>query len=1089
MKITSLKGLTKEQERIYQGLLQIGDLLASFYIDAILILREQCMLQTKVNLVAHCAREIDGGLREIFAPDKEKLSMEATLSGKNKGHYASILVALGNSNTIIADEWIDVGKQFHGLAHRHQSWLKPKHVSEVSELWARYEKILSILTGSVYAIKDRIDQLTKIDIPTPDIIGALRNLNKGRQNEFQFFKNLDKPDWLKPLNEAGAFDIDNHEPVYDQEGRQVLIDWLPLRYLANIAEIATMRKEKLIIEIIDTLKKRVIAGDLFIDDYCVYMIYKTLGGLPNYVFGQSDIDLLNTYYDYAPYGQFPLHESFLLDTLVDRYVNKGEKEGLMTLLVFCFGFRNKEVKIVGFEDHGFFAQNKVSSNLNSATHHHVIDGLFKQIIEITGPELLYKLTSVITELAKVQSYELNSIPSVEVSGQTEMYMHDWVANIIQFVRNGAELLQKEELISFVHHLLYQEPDILRRLAVHLIRLNYGDAGYLLWDWIAAIRLQGYFNIHELYLLIQKISPSLSLDGLKKLVEWIEQMQYESPHYKLEELERFKTHRIRTYLSAFKSGEPAQSKYLKERDEHYLKFDAWPLEHPEFDTYSTSSIGYDIPIRTVELESMTVPEQVEYMASLKQKDDFDTSTRGLALLLNNAIIGNPAKYEAELPEILKLRDIYLEQVISSFGWVVKNGTLSGWYNLVSKIEQRLLNDADAQDELKDYEQTLAAFAELLIQLADLFETYKFSLTDLDYLINLSSKLLLVEFPDELTEIPKQDYITQRLNSLWGKAFDAMIAFNRIWANHSDNHSSEKINKAIYNFLEPKLNKPECTAPGFFVNVGWHFPYLLSVAPEWCAKNSALLFPEKDEYRMGLVIDNLLSPYQQVYKNVLVYLNDQHLNSFLVNRKYNDESGFNRVCRYALTELNYLDGKAIEKDGTLINLILANGNADQYKSLITVTLQNKDGNEPAMITLWEYIQNKVRGFEKEYESILSYIGGLVLVSGISPQTLDLLDRSLQYLQNEPVTYQLTGLLFRKFELAPVRIGEMILKIWNQTKLRVMVTEDLSGFIEKLYAQGFKSLADELCIFVAAQGNYELKIVYDKYQVKDLPPLTEV
>ncbi|MGZ3821562.1 MAG: hypothetical protein ACXVB6_13275, partial [Mucilaginibacter sp.] len=86
MKITSLKGLTAEQERIYQGLLQIGELIASFYLDAILIIREECMLQTKVNLVAHCAREIDGALRGIFAPDKEKLSMAATLSGKDKGH-------------------------------------------------------------------------------------------------------------------------------------------------------------------------------------------------------------------------------------------------------------------------------------------------------------------------------------------------------------------------------------------------------------------------------------------------------------------------------------------------------------------------------------------------------------------------------------------------------------------------------------------------------------------------------------------------------------------------------------------------------------------------------------------------------------------------------------------------------------------------------------------------------------------------------------------------------------------------------------------------------------------------------------------
>jgi len=66
MKITALKGLTNEQERIYKGLLQVGELMGAFYLDAVMILREECMLQTKVNIVAHCAREIDSGLRALF---------------------------------------------------------------------------------------------------------------------------------------------------------------------------------------------------------------------------------------------------------------------------------------------------------------------------------------------------------------------------------------------------------------------------------------------------------------------------------------------------------------------------------------------------------------------------------------------------------------------------------------------------------------------------------------------------------------------------------------------------------------------------------------------------------------------------------------------------------------------------------------------------------------------------------------------------------------------------------------------------------------------------------------------------------------
>ncbi|WEA01701.1 hypothetical protein [Mucilaginibacter sp. SJ] len=1086
MRITSIKGLTQEQERIYDGLLQIGELLAAFYIDAVLIAREQCFLQTKVNLIAHCAREIDGGLREIFVPDREKLTVEATLPGKNKGHYASILVALGNNNTAIADEWLDVAKRFHGLAHRHQPWLKPKNVSEVFELWARYEKILFILTGSFYAIKDRIDQLTNLAVPTPEIIEVLKNLNQGRQNEFQFFKNLNKPDWLKPLFEAGAFDLAKQEPVYDHLGRQVLIDWLPLRYLANIAEAATIRKEKIIVDIIDGLKKQVIAREFFVDDYSVYMIYKTLGGLRNYIFNQSDVEFLNAYYDYAPRGQFPLHESYLLETLVKKYVTGGQKDGLMTLLTYCFGFRKKEEKVDFFKEIGIYTHNSIFPNFSSITHHYTIDDFLSRIIEITGTDLLFALSDTVEELAEVRSYELNSIPSVEVSQQTEMYMHDWILNLVEFIRNGAESLSKEELISFVKHLLSKETDILQRIAIHLIRFSYEDTSDLFWDWIGANRLKGYFNIHELYLLIQIISGKLNIEEFKKLVDWIEQMLYESEHYKQEELVRFKAHRIRCYFSAFQPEEQPQADLLKERSAHYLQIDSWPLEHPEYDTYSTSSMGYDIPIQAVELEAMSVNEQVAYIKALPKKDDFDTTPQGLGLLLNNAIIGAPGKYESALPELLTLGDLYLQQVISSFGWVVKNGTLSDWKTLITKIDERLLRGENPQAGLNDYEQTLTALAELLVQLYEHGDKFDYSLDDLDYLIGLCERLLLIDFPNQLSESSYRDHLSDRLNSLWGKAFDALVGFNRFWSNHAENKGGVKLNKTISAYIEKYISSPETTPPSFFINIGWHFPYLLAIGPEWCAKHAGQLFPIEHGYQFGLVIDNVLSPYQEVHKNVLLYFGDNNLNAYLVNRKYSDEASFNRVCRYALTELNYIDNQSIDRQGSLINLIVEKGDPEQYKALITVALQNKHANEMAMMTLWSNLQDRILKAEKEYEVVIANVGSLALISGVSTQTLDLLDKAIPYLKNGSVPYQLTALLSRRFEISPVRIAETILAIWDQTKLRVMVTEELSDFIEKLYAQGFKASADELCIYVGGLGNYELKPIFDKYQVKNLPSL---
>jgi hypothetical protein len=479
--------------------------------------------------------------------------------------------------------------------------------------------------------------------------------------------------------------------------------------------------------------------------------------------------------------------------------------------------------------------------------------------------------------------------------------------------------------------------------------------------------------------------------------------------------------------------------------------------------------------------MPVKDQVKFIAGYESQDDFDTKPQGLGLLLNNVIIGDPAKYEAELTGIFSLGAIYLQSAIYAFGHVIKNGNLGDWKALVEKIDERLLSNAEAKKNLKDFEQALSAFAELLVQLEQHGGNFKFSLADLEYLIKLCIRLLTETFPDHLEEIGSRDYMSERLNSLWGKAFDAMIGFNRIWGNESK--STDKVNPDVILYLERKLNEPEKTELSFFVNLGWHFPSLLSIAPDWCATNAQKIFPSQSDYRLGLVVNNLISPYQQVFKNVLAFLKDHGLNHLLVDREYADVAELNRISRYGLTELNYVDGKAFEKDGTITNLILKREDPGQYVSLITVAIQNKEANKSVMATLWKNMADIVAGKGEDFLPVKNNIGAFALVSGISQQTLDLLDQAVPYMTNMPTTYQLLGLLYRKFDIDPSRIADTIATLWEQTNMRVMVTDELTNFIEKLYAIGLKEKADNLCLYVATQGNFELKAIFDQFQTSSI------
>ena len=71
--------LDARQRAIYEGLKNIGEEIAAFYLDGLKILQDD-NLQTSAYLLAHVAREIDGGLRDILSSDEGKKNIQKQLT-------------------------------------------------------------------------------------------------------------------------------------------------------------------------------------------------------------------------------------------------------------------------------------------------------------------------------------------------------------------------------------------------------------------------------------------------------------------------------------------------------------------------------------------------------------------------------------------------------------------------------------------------------------------------------------------------------------------------------------------------------------------------------------------------------------------------------------------------------------------------------------------------------------------------------------------------------------------------------------------------------------------------------------------------
>ena len=162
---TSEPELTPRQTEIYRNLKDIGPEIAAFYLDGIKILQNK-ELKTTANLLAHVAREIDGGLRDVLAEEREEelefvirtpddkiltyekkkedtIKFDINTPGPVKltykkiaKHKPSILQSLGvDEPSPIAERWFKVTRQFNKFVHRHGPWKAPRRREEFEYLW------------------------------------------------------------------------------------------------------------------------------------------------------------------------------------------------------------------------------------------------------------------------------------------------------------------------------------------------------------------------------------------------------------------------------------------------------------------------------------------------------------------------------------------------------------------------------------------------------------------------------------------------------------------------------------------------------------------------------------------------------------------------------------------------------------------------------------------------------------------------------------------------------------------------------------------------------------------------------------------
>ena len=1072
---------TPDQQKIYDGLKSIGESLANFYADGVRMVDPACTMPSKASLIGHMARELDSGLKGAFASTAIKESIEATL-GEKRGHFASILAAVGKSDpkNLLANEWHSIAKNFHGMAHRSKAHSPSKDATEMLELWAKYEKVLLTVIGSFLSITNRLDVLMAQDAPPIDQLLVIKNMVKDTKNAQYFFHNLDKESWLESLNQVGFF-APPAAPL-KKENELTPAYWPSTQYLLTISPKVQGKDKAILKEIIETLMAAYVKGEIEFHHYTVTNLTQVMINLDNFSFGADEKKFFQVYSKNEHSQSWTLVHHELSENLVEKMIKSGDKEGLLNLLDYLFGFATYEEQSISIFD-GKTGEPYIQRRpyvekfyLNELSRKYG-----QQIVQLLGMDALKVVIGKLTDLDKlgVHSITYQGLASIEDSSQTT-YSFDWEDSLIYFIRDNTPLLNPGQFDQFIDDLLYSKVEILQRLAVHFIRENFSIFSAKWWSFITSTKEDSGIYIHEPYLLLQQHSAGFTDEEFETNINWIESI---NPPYTYEwngQTIDSSAYSIRRWLTALQPASAKCKALLAERNAFYEARNGSKMtDHPEFFSYSTSSIGYTLPMEVDAFIKLSVEEQVAFIGTFKPDHAHDTSEEGLGELIRHAVSTDPGKYLYKLDQFIPLRSIYANYLVDGLAKALQKNTTTNFLSPLDFIEAKFADKSydEESDEKSYYKKWLgSAVSEFVNTVISKQEDLLLSIDDVERLIDLLLQLIQrPELQDDSNDL-RNGYINHVWNSTPGRLYGALMNTLKLWKDQAEK-SGEVIKwpDRVKNYFTQKLSSFNNTDKEFSITLGMELPYLVYIDKQWVSEHLSEIFNEQNEqhfdYRIYTLFSRNYTPSVYMYK----FFTDNQLITKALNYFQEDSGAIDTVMVYALLEWRFWKGDPNGK--SIIAEIFEKRDAGQIRRLIEVAYHQRLEPEKS-IYLWKKllpIFDETLGLADSY-SLLVWL--FELLYQLDQETFELLSKVIDKMGSSGRdAYSLLRHLYKIADSEIKLAGKLVLQVYKRGLVGSTYEQELETLVTKLYTTGEKELANNICIAVSDSGSLSLKKVYNQ------------
>jgi hypothetical protein len=1093
---TSESELTPRQLEIYRNLKDIGPEIAAFYLDGIKILQNK-ELETAANLLAHVAREIDGGLRNILAerrkeeleftirtPDDETLTYEKEEEGTIKfdintpgavkltykkiaKHKPSILQSLGiDEPSPIAERWIEVTGKFSKFVHRHGAWKSPRSREEFEYLWYDFEEVLADLVGSYLNLLNRLDRILAYKAPTPDIIATLPNLLESDARRAYFFRELKYPTWLKPLKDAGWFDPEKNPLPYeapDSPGYHRTPVWYALEYLEKVAhhpERPVDLLAKIVNAVVDYTND---TGERIENDGTNRRLIKIIGTFPINRIERKHIAFMSTALKYGWVSRE------ISETILPKLLSEGKKGLSLDLLKVMF-----DAKVVN---------RQIRPAMEEYWLKEAVKKQEQAISKLCGFEAAQIALAQIRTLVDEGVHSFDFIERIEVEpsyGRRQRYAE----LLVSFTCRLFHLASPDSIAETVKSLLkegsavernYQDAKgssaIFGRIALNTITHHYDHLKRLFWEW-EGNPLEEHELKPQLYQLIETHCLNFDESEIEQVLHWIESDQY----YKVVEEQVAAVYK-REWLTALMEtrNEKIIAAYQKYEQINPKRIESPGLSH-------AIKIGYEeVNVMTVaKLSEMSNAGIAQYLNDSQEEKLWADSIHGLVKALRECVETNPRRFTDDLQPFQGVRYQYQHSILSGLRNAWRDKREFNWDALLEFIHQILSSEqfwTEPSEEPFNYRDWIISITADLIAEGTGDDKHAFDAQ----LLPLTEKILMALVKKaEPSVFTLEDLSSEVLDSVRGKVFSAMVQYALRYARINNPKQKIRWPRAIREDFTKRLNRSVKPSFEFSFTLGNYLLDLLDLDKEWVVGNIDRIFPQQDESHWEAAFSGYLF-LPRTSEDLYFLLKKRGDYQKALNTDFADQKVLGRLIEHICWD--WIEDREILNDKTsLIYQLINSGNPEPLSEVVDFFWRQQydtpDKVKSKVKPVWRALIEVLspNSSKAEYQEILSSLSGwLELIDKIDEETLEWLKLSAKYVERGFNSASFVEALREHVSQTPREVGEIYLETLNNKVYPDYPPTDIQEIVRILYNQGYKKEADEICN------------LYAKAEIDSLRPLT--